>query len=61
VQAIFEPAERAPDEPASPPEEITVGEWADWPWTLLPLIPAATHAAGDKPSTTVWHFQLDHS
>ena len=27
---------------------------------LLPLIPAAFHAAWDTPSTTVWHFQLDH-
>lgn len=50
-----------PAQPTSPPEEITIGEWADWPWTLLPLIPAATRAAWDTPSSTVWHFQLDHS
>ena len=61
VRRCEEPRPRLPDQPVSPPEEITVGEWADWPWTLLPLIPAATHLAWDKPSTTVWHFQLDHS
>jgi SAM-dependent methyltransferase len=61
VRRCEEPRPPLPDEPASPPEEITVGPWADWPWTLLPLIPAAAHAAWDKPSTTVWHFQLGHS
>jgi ubiquinone/menaquinone biosynthesis C-methylase UbiE len=61
VRRCEEPRPTLPDEPESPPEETTVGEWADWPWTLLPLVPAATHAAWDKPSTTVWHFQLDHS
>jgi hypothetical protein len=42
----------------APPERIEVGDWADWPWTLLPLIPAAARAAWDKPSTVIWHFQL---
>jgi hypothetical protein len=46
---------------ATPPDEITVGEWADWPWTLLPLIPAAASAAWDKQATVIWHFQLDPS
>jgi ubiquinone/menaquinone biosynthesis C-methylase UbiE len=61
VRRCEEPRPTLPDEPAAPPEEITVGQWADWPWSLLPLIPAATRAAWDKASTTVWHFQLDHS
>jgi SAM-dependent methyltransferase len=60
VRRCEEPRPTLPHQPASPPQDITVGDWADWPWTLLPLIPAATHAAWDKPSTTVWHFQLDH-
>jgi len=60
VRRCEEPRPALPDQPASPPEETIPGEWADWPWTLLPLIPAATHAAWDKPSTIVWHFQLDH-
>ena len=61
VRRCQEPRPMLPDQPPSPPEKITVSEWADWPWTLLPLIPAATDAAWDKPSTTIWHFQLDHS
>jgi SAM-dependent methyltransferase len=60
VRRCEEPCPTLP-EPTSPPAEITVGEWADWPWTLLPLVPAAAHAAWDRPSTTVWHFQLDHT
>ena len=35
------------------------GDWADWPWTLLPLVPEASRAAWDQPSTIIWHFQLD--
>jgi SAM-dependent methyltransferase len=61
VRRCEEPRPTLPDQPASPPARITVSEWADWPWTLLPLVPAAAHAAWDTPSTTVWHFQLDHS
>jgi SAM-dependent methyltransferase len=49
------------DQPAPLPEETTVGQWADWPWTLLPLVPAASLAAWDTPSTIIWHFQLDES
>lgn len=61
VRRCEEPRPTLPGEPGSPPARISVGEWADWPWTLLPLVPAAARAAWDKPSTTVWHFQLDHS
>lgn len=42
------------------PEEITVGEWDDWPWSLLDVLPAAARAAfGGTPATIIWHFQLD--
>jgi SAM-dependent methyltransferase len=61
VRRCEEPRPTLPDQPASPPARISVSEWADWPWTLLPLVPAAAHAAWDTPSTIVWHFQLDHS
>lgn len=40
-----------------PPADITVGAADDWPWTLLPLIPAATQAAWEIPSVIVWHFE----
>jgi 2-polyprenyl-3-methyl-5-hydroxy-6-metoxy-1,4-benzoquinol methylase len=50
----------SPSSPSSP-SEVTVGDWADWPWTLLPLVPAAARAAFDKPSTIIWDFQLADS
>ncbi len=45
----------------SPPAqaELTPGDWADWPWTLLPLVPDASRAAWNQPATIIWHFQLD--
>ena len=41
------------------PAELSPGDWADWPWSLLPLVPEASRAAWDQPSTVIWHFQLD--
>jgi hypothetical protein len=35
-----------------------IGEWSDWPWTLLGLVPEATRAAWNNPAIVVWHFQL---
>jgi SAM-dependent methyltransferase len=35
------------------------GPWADWPWSLVGLIPAATRAAWNTPATIVWHFQRE--
>jgi SAM-dependent methyltransferase len=61
VRRCEEPRSPRSAEPPPAPAEITVGPWADWPWTLLPLIPAAARAAWDTPFTTVWHFQLDRS
>jgi SAM-dependent methyltransferase len=58
VRRCEEPRPSLPDEPSPPPPELDVGDWADWPWTLLPLVPAAASAAWDKPSTIIWHFQL---
>ena len=58
VRRCEEPRPTLPDAPSPAPQELDVGDWADWPWTLLPLVPAATLAAFDKPSTIIWHFQL---
>lgn len=60
VRRCEEPRLTFPDQPAPPPQQTVPGEWADWPWSLLPLIPAATRAAWDSPSTIVFHFRLDH-
>lgn len=43
-----------PPEPASEP-----GPWADWPWSLNDLIPAALRAGWSTPETIVWHFQWE--
>jgi SAM-dependent methyltransferase len=58
VRRCEEPRPTLAEEPSPAPQQLDVGDWADWPWTLLPLIPAAALAAFDKPSTIIWHFQL---
>lgn len=40
-----------------PPADITVGAPADWPWTLLALIPVAAQAAWEIPAVIVWDFE----
>ena len=57
VRRCEEPRREMPAQP--PPAELSPGDWADWPWTLLPLAPEASRAAWDQPSTIIWHFQLD--
>ena len=49
-----------PEVPERPLLESTddIGDWLDWPWTLLGLVPEATRAAWDSPAVTIWHFQL---
>lgn len=47
------------DDEAQPNENIAVGPWDGWPWSLLSIVPAATSAAYyETPATTIWHFQL---
>lgn len=43
--------------PAPATEGADLGDWEDWPWSLMPLLPAATAAAWDTPSTIHWHLQ----
>jgi SAM-dependent methyltransferase len=55
-----EPLGPAGEGPPGPPaEEITIGPWDDWPWSLLAIVPAAAQAAWrGTPLLVVWHFQL---
>jgi SAM-dependent methyltransferase len=39
------------------PDEITVGPWEGWPWTLMDLVPAAAQAAWAIPAIIVWDFE----
>ena len=45
--------------PAPMPQTVDVGEWADWPWNLIGLIPDAVRAAWATSAVVVWHFQLN--
>ena len=47
---------RADGPPLEPATEI--GDWWDWPWSLMDYQPSATRAAGGRPSLVIWHFQL---
>ena len=46
--------------PEGPVPEPTheVGDWREWPWTLLGFVPEATRAAWNSPAIVIWHFQL---
>ena len=35
-----------------------IGDWPDWPWSLMGYLPSAAQAAGRCPSLVIWHFQL---
>ena len=51
--------EPRPAQPAGPlPDPATeIGEWQDWPWSLMDYLPSAARAAGSCPSLVIWHFQ----
>lgn len=36
-----------------------LGDWSEWPWTLMELAPEAVAVAWDVPSSVVWHLQRD--
>jgi len=62
VRRCEEPRQPATDQPPPPAPEITVGDWQDWPWSLMDLVPEAIRAAArGTPSTIIWHFQLAES
>ena len=47
-------------QPAGPlPEPATgIGDWQDWPWSLMDYLPSAARAACGCQSLVIWHFQL---
>ncbi|PSL01780.1 methyltransferase family protein [Haloactinopolyspora alba] len=41
------------------PEPTTeIGDWQDWPWSLMAYMPSVVRAASGRPSLVIWHFQL---
>ncbi len=60
VRGCEEPGGRQPGEqPDEPlPEPATgIGDWQNWPWSLMDYLPAAARAAGGRPALVIWHFQ----
>ena len=50
---------RAVPSASRPPEPAAgIGDWQDWPWSLMDYLPSAARAAGGRPSLVIWHFQL---
>jgi ubiquinone/menaquinone biosynthesis C-methylase UbiE len=47
------PTAEPPPEPAA-----EIGDWSDWPFSLMDYLPSATRAAGGRPHLVIWHFQL---
>jgi ubiquinone/menaquinone biosynthesis C-methylase UbiE len=47
---------RASEPSAEPAAEI--GDWQDWPFSLMDYLPSAVRASGGRPHLVIWHFQL---
>jgi SAM-dependent methyltransferase len=50
--------DQSPPPPPVPPAEAPPGDWADWPWSLVALLPEAARAAWAVPAVVVWDFEL---
>jgi SAM-dependent methyltransferase len=57
VKRCEEPRAIRRDDPLPAPA-AEIGDWWDWPWSLMEYVPSAARAAGGRPSLVVWHFQL---
>jgi SAM-dependent methyltransferase len=57
VKGCQEPDAAPPDGPLPDPT-VGIGDWQDWPWSLMDYLPSAARAAGRKASLVIWHFQL---
>jgi SAM-dependent methyltransferase len=57
VRRCEEPKAARPTGPLPEPA-AEIGEWPDWPWSLIDYLPAATRAAGGRPPLVIWHFRL---
>ena len=57
VRRCEEPGAAQPGGPLPEPAN-EIGDWRDWPWSLMDYLPSAARAAGGCPSLVIWHFQL---
>jgi SAM-dependent methyltransferase len=56
VRRCEEPDAIRTDRPRSEPA-TEIGDWQDWPFSLMDYLPSAARAAGGRPSLVIWHFQ----
>jgi SAM-dependent methyltransferase len=57
VKRCEEPRSASPAAPL--PEPATeIGDWPDWPWSLMDYLPSVVRATGGRPNLVIWHFQL---
>jgi SAM-dependent methyltransferase len=49
-----------PDGPLPEPAS-GIGDWPDWPWSLMDYLLSAARAAGPRRGLVIWHFQLPGS
>ncbi len=57
VKRCEEPKAGPPPGPL--PEPATeIGDWQEWPWSLMDYLPSAARASGGCPSLVIWHFHL---
>ncbi len=57
VRRCEEPRVVTADEPPAEPA-AEIGDWQDWPFSLMDYLPSAHRAAGGRPHLVIWHFQL---
>jgi SAM-dependent methyltransferase len=57
VRRCEEP-DAAPPAGPLPAPATEIGDWYDWPWSLMAYLPSAKRAAGRFPSLVIWHFRL---
>jgi SAM-dependent methyltransferase len=56
-EPINRQSEEQPDDPL--PEPATeIGDWQDWPFSLLGYLPSVARASRRRPVLVIWHFQL---
>jgi len=64
VRACEEPnssssGEQPPPLPELPEPATEIGDWQDWPWSLMDYLPSVARASrGRRPVLVSWHFQL---
>ena len=56
VKRCEEPRVVSANEPRTEPAS-EIGDWQDWPFSLMDYLPSAERAAGGRPHLVIWHFQ----